>query len=63
MCSCGPCKKFWKDNFGEASEILRESSLSRAEDSTTIPQQQRNVKVGDRVLVRGTHTGNNSFSV
>ncbi|CAG2238566.1 unnamed protein product [Mytilus edulis] len=61
MCTCGPCRSFWKDNFGEAAELLRESSLSRADDSTTIPHDQRGVKVGDRVLVRGQHAGTVKF--
>lgn len=61
MCTCGPCRTFWKDNFGEAAELLRESSLSRADDSTTIPHDQRGVKIGDRVLVRGQHAGTVKF--
>lgn len=61
MCTCGPCRKFWKDNFGEAAELLRESSLSRADDSSTIPLEQRTIKIGDRVLVRGQHAGTVKF--
>ncbi|XP_048762667.1 dynactin subunit 1-like isoform X2 [Ostrea edulis] len=55
MCTCGPCKKFWKDNFNDASELLRESSLSRAQNTAPLSCKSSVVKVGDRVEVYGKY--------
>ncbi|XP_061197159.1 uncharacterized protein LOC133205375 isoform X1 [Saccostrea echinata] len=55
MCTCGPCKKFWKDNFNDASDLLRESSLSRAQNTAPVSSKSSIVKVGDRVEVYGKY--------
>lgn len=63
MCTCGPCKKFWKDNFNDASELLRESSLSRAQNTAPLSCKSSVVKVGDRVEVYGKYPGQFMISV
>nr|XP_022339492.1 dynactin subunit 1-like isoform X3 [Crassostrea virginica] len=55
MCTCGPCKKFWKDNFNDASDLLRESSISRAHNTAHLSGKNSFVKVGDRVEVHGKY--------
>lgn len=57
MCTCGPCKKFWKDNFNDASDLLRESSISRAHNTAHLSGKNSFVKVGDRVEVHGKYPG------
>lgn len=57
MCTCGPCRKFWKDNFNDASDLLRESSSSRAQNTAPLSCKNSIVKVGDRVEVHGKYPG------
>lgn len=61
LCTCGPCRRFWKDNFSDASELLREPAHSRASGSASVPSHSHICKVGDRVLVQGQHTGTVKF--
>ncbi|XP_067936081.1 uncharacterized protein [Watersipora subatra] len=58
-CTCGPCKRFWKDNFTNIS-ILSEPVLKRAQKTSTMfrPEQSDwRIKVGDRVVVDGKQNG------
>lgn len=61
MCTCGPCRKFWKDNFNDASDLLRESSSSRAQNTAPLSCKNSIVKVGDRVEVHGKYPGTVKF--
>lgn len=57
LCTCGPCKKFWRDTFSESGDLLRESSTCRAHHTAILSAQSRVVKVGDRVLVQNKFPG------
>ncbi|XP_033753706.1 uncharacterized protein LOC117337046 isoform X1 [Pecten maximus] len=61
LCTCGPCRRFWKDNFNDASELLSEPAMSRASGSATVPSHNHICKIGDRVLVQGKYQGTVKF--
>lgn len=59
-CTCGPCKRFWKENFTNIS-ILSEPVFKRAQKTSTMfrPEQSDwRIKIGDRVIIDGKQTGN-----
>ena len=58
-CTCGPCKRYWKDNFTNVS-TLSEPVLHRAQKTSTMfrpDQKDWRIRVGDRVIVNGKHNG------
>ncbi|XP_013389082.1 uncharacterized protein LOC106157849 isoform X2 [Lingula anatina] len=61
LCTCGPCKRFWKDNFDKNGAILLEQPVPcRATDTSTLYKQyhENNLfNIGDRVIVWGKYRG------
>lgn len=57
LCTCGPCKKFWRDTFSDSGEILREPPACRAHHTAILSAESKVVKVGDRVLVQSRFPG------
>lgn len=57
LCTCGPCKKFWRDTFSEGGDLLREPSTCRAQHTAILSAQSKVVKVGDRVVVQNRFPG------
>ncbi|KAL4235195.1 hypothetical protein ACF0H5_006833 [Mactra antiquata] len=57
LCTCGPCKKFWRDTFSESGDLLREPSQCRAQHTAILSAQTKVVKVGDRVVVQNRFAG------
>lgn len=51
LCTCGPCKRFWKDTFKSSSECLFRSNEGRSADTATLTKEI--ISVGDRVTVDG----------
>ncbi|XP_052817487.1 dynactin subunit 1-like isoform X2 [Mya arenaria] len=52
LCTCGPCKKFWRDTFSDSGDLLRESSQCRAHHTAILSAESKVVKIGDRILVQ-----------
>ncbi|XP_060556244.1 uncharacterized protein LOC132716920 isoform X3 [Ruditapes philippinarum] len=57
LCTCGPCKKFWRDTFSESGDLLREPPACRGQHTAILSAQSKVVKVGDRVLVQNKFPG------
>lgn len=55
LCTCGPCKRFWRDTFKTDAVCLLRKSEDRATDSATLGKDPPKalVSVGDRVVVDG----------
>lgn len=61
-CTCGPCKRFWRESFGgkTGATLIQKPIIERTTDTSTLYKQYHEdnlLKIGDRVLVWGTHTG------
>ncbi|XP_045193035.2 uncharacterized protein LOC123549203 isoform X2 [Mercenaria mercenaria] len=52
LCTCGPCKKFWRDTFSESGDLLREPPTCRHQHTAILSAESKVVKVGDRVIVQ-----------
>ncbi|WAR13457.1 hypothetical protein MAR_027637 [Mya arenaria] len=57
LCTCGPCKKFWRDTFSDSGDLLRESSQCRAHHTAILSAESKVVKIGDRILVQSRFPG------
>lgn len=57
LCTCGPCKKFWRDTFSDSGDLLRESTHCRAQHTSILSAQSKVVKIGDRILVHQKYPG------
>lgn len=57
LCTCGPCRRFWRDTFSESGDYLREPTVCRSRDTAILSAQSKVVKVGDRVVVEGRYPG------
>ncbi|KAL3860832.1 hypothetical protein ACJMK2_010897 [Sinanodonta woodiana] len=53
LCTCGPCKRFWKETFGEGAKLITQPSLLRASSTSIITPNSNVVKIGDRVSIPG----------
>ncbi|KAK3608062.1 hypothetical protein CHS0354_031049 [Potamilus streckersoni] len=53
LCSCGPCKRFWKETFGEGAKLITQPSLLRASTTAVVSPNSNVVKIGDRVSIPG----------
>lgn len=57
LCTCGPCKRFWRDTFSESGDLLREPAICRSRETAILSAGSKVVKVGDRVIVQGRYPG------
>ena len=57
LCTCGPCKRFWRDTFSESGDVLKEPTVCRSRDTAVLSAQSKVVRVGDRVIVQGRYPG------
>ncbi|XP_045193036.2 dynactin subunit 1-like isoform X3 [Mercenaria mercenaria] len=57
LCTCGPCKKFWRDTFSESGDLLREPPTCRHQHTAILSAESKVVKVGDRVIVQNKFPG------
>ncbi|KAK7114620.1 uncharacterized protein [Littorina saxatilis] len=55
LCTCGPCKRFWRDTFRSSSDCLARTGEDRAANSATLGKLKPDnlATVGDRVMVQG----------
>lgn len=57
LCTCGPCKRFWRDTFSEGGDLLREPTVCRSRETAVLSAGSKVVKVGDRLIVHGHFPG------
>ncbi|CAH1785188.1 unnamed protein product [Owenia fusiformis] len=57
LCSCGPCRKYWKDTFKDDNNQITLSKEARTAYTATLYAQKDLIKVGDRVKVHGKYNG------
>ncbi|KAL8581150.1 hypothetical protein ACOMHN_033597 [Nucella lapillus] len=55
LCTCGPCKRFWRNTFHSSAEYLQRNAGDRSEESATLSKlkPQAMVSIGERVMVHG----------
>ncbi|XP_076448864.1 uncharacterized protein LOC143285453 isoform X2 [Babylonia areolata] len=54
LCTCGPCKRFWRNTFHSSVDYLQQNAEDRSDQSATLSRLQPHamISLGDRVAVQ-----------